>query len=87
MARVTNARIETNLRNPRFRKLLEEARLMVQQGKNADAAYHVLEHMNLKTDGNNPDLLSHIPDRQLAKMLGMDNPEGGGKTTKSPKTP
>ena len=81
MAKITESRIEANLRNPRFRKLLEEARLMVQQGKNADAAYHVLEHMNLEKHENNPDLISHIPDRQLAEMLDMPNPEGGGKTT------
>lgn len=80
MARDTNRRIEANLGNPRFRKLLEEARLMVQRGKNADAAYHVLEHMNLEKHENNPDLLCHIPDRQLAEILGMDKPEGGGKT-------
>ena len=80
MAKDTNRRIETNRRHPRFRKLLEEARLMVQQGKNADAAYHVLEHMNLEKHENNPDLLSHIPDRPLAELLGMPNPEKGGKT-------
>ena len=81
MAKDTNRRIEANFRNPRFKKLLEEARLMVQQGKNADAAYHVLGHMNLEKHENNPDLLSHIPDRQLAEMLGIPNPNGGGKTT------
>ena len=32
MARDTNRRIEANLRNPEFRKRLEEAKLMVQQG-------------------------------------------------------
>lgn len=81
MARDTNARIEANLINPKFRKLLEEARFMVQQGKYGDAAYHVLEHMNLEKDENNPVLFDHIPNRQLAEMLGIPNPNGGGKTT------
>ena len=80
MARNTDRRIEANRRNPEFRKRLEEAKLMVQQGKKADAAYHILKHMNLKKDENNPDLFHHIPDRKLAKMLAMPNPEGGGKT-------
>ena len=82
MARDTNARIKANLRFPKFKKLIEEAKLMVQQqGKKGDAAYHVLEHMNLEKHENNPVLFSHTPDRQLAELLGMDNPEGGGKTT------
>lgn len=72
---------DANLEFPRFRELLEEARLMVQQGKKGDAAYHVLEHMNLEKHENNPVLFSHIPDRQLAEMLDIPNPDGGGKTT------
>ena len=52
MARDTNARIEANLRNPGFKKLLEEAKLMVQRGKYGDAAYHVLRLTNLKKDEN-----------------------------------
>ena len=72
---------DDNFRFPKFKKLLEEAKLMVQQGKNGDAAYHVLKDMNLAKRENNPDLFSHIPDRQLAEMLGMPNPEGGGKTS------
>ena len=74
MARDTDRRIEANLKSPKFRKLLEEAKRMVQQGKKraaASAAYHVLEHMNLEKHENNPDLFCHIPDRQLAEMLGM----------------
>ncbi len=80
MAKDTNARIKENLRSPEFKKLLEEARLMVKQGKEGEAARHVLTHMNLEKHENNPDLFCHIPDRQLAEMLGMDNPEGGGKS-------
>jgi len=71
---------DDNLKYPRFRQLLEEARIMVQRRKNTDAAYHVLKEMNLTKYENNVSLFDHIPDRQLAKMLGMDNPEGGGKT-------
>ena len=81
MAKDTIRRIEANLRNPEFRKRLEEAKLMVQQGKDADAAYHVLGRMNLKKDENNLFLFDHIPDRQLAEMLGIPNPNSGGKTT------
>lgn len=80
MARDTNRRIAANLRDPEFKKLLEEAKGMVQQGKYRDAAYHILKHMNLKKDENNPFLFNHIPDRQLAEMLGIPNPEGKGKT-------
>ncbi|MYH83384.1 GIY-YIG nuclease family protein [Candidatus Poribacteria bacterium] len=80
MAKDTNRRIKANLRNPEFKKRLEEAKGMVQQGKNADAAYHILKHMNLKKDENNPFLFNHIPDRQLAEMLGIPNPEGKRKT-------
>ncbi len=80
MAKDTNARIKENLRSPEFKKLLEEARLMVKQGKKGEAARHVLTHMNLEKHENNPDLFCHIPDRQLAEMLGMDNPGGGGKS-------
>ncbi|RKU31578.1 hypothetical protein C6499_04230 [Candidatus Poribacteria bacterium] len=71
---------DDNLKYPRFRQLLEEARIMVQRGKNTDAAYHVLQEMNLSKDENNVSLFDHIPNRPLAKMLGIPNPEGGGKT-------
>ena len=67
---------DDNLRFPKFKKLIEEARLMVQQGKKGDAAYKALEHMNLEKHENNPVLFSHIPDRPLAAMLGMDNDAG-----------
>ena len=70
MARNTNARIEANLRKPEFKKLLEESKFMVKQGKYGDAAYHILKHMNLEKHENNPGLFHHIPDRQLAEMLG-----------------
>lgn len=80
MARDTDHRIEVNRRNPEFRKLLEEAKSMVKEEKKTQAAYHVLQHMNLEKHENNPDLFCHIPDRQLAKMLGMPNPEGSGKS-------
>ncbi len=80
MARDTDRRIEINRRNPAFKKRLEEARGMVQQGKNGQAAYHILENMNLEKHENNPDLFEHIPDRQLAEMLGMPHPEGSGKS-------
>ena len=83
MAKETNRRIEANLRNPEFRKLLEKANLMIQQGKKESAAYHILKHMNLERDKNNPDLFLHIPDRQLAEMLGLPKPGGGGKTVVS----
>ena len=72
MAKDTDCRIEDNLKNPEFKKLLEEARRMVQQGKKGDkgaAAYHILEHTNLEKHENNPNLFHHIPDRQLAGML------------------
>ena len=81
MARDTNRRIEANLRKPEFKKLLEESKHMIQQGKKGDAAYHILKHMDLEKDENSPYLFWHIPNRQLAKLLGMDNPEGAGKTT------
>ena len=82
MSRNTDARINANLMDLDFKELLEEARRMVQQGKKGDAAYHVLQHMNLTKDKNknNPILHHHIPDRQLAEMLGMPNPERGGKS-------
>ena len=80
MAKITERRIEANLRNPGFKKLLEEAKLMVQRGKYGDAAYHVLQLMNLEDHENNPFLFAHIPDRRLAEMLGIPNPEKGGKT-------
>ena len=80
MARDTERRIEANRKSPEFKKLLEEAKRMVQQGKKGEAARHVLTHMDLKKDENDPDLFRHIPDRQLAELLDMPNPEGGGKT-------
>ena len=67
------------LKSPEF----EKARLMVQQGKHgngAKAAYIALSVMNLDKHENNPDLYPHINDRKLAKVLGMPNPEGGGKS-------
>ena len=76
MAKDTNTRIEDNLGKRVFRKLLEEAKLMV-PGNKAKAAYHMLKHMNLSSHENNPDLFSHIPDRQLAELLGIP----GGKST------
>lgn len=69
MARDTNRRIESNLRNPEFKKRLEEAKLMVQQGKKEDAAYHILKDMDLEKDENNIFLFWHIPDRQLGEMI------------------
>lgn len=81
MAKITELRIEDNLRNPGFQKLLEEAKLMVQRGKYGDAAYHVLRLMNLKKDENNLFLFGHIPDRRLAEMLGIPNPYDGGWKT------
>ena len=80
MARDTNRRIEANRRNPEFRKRLEEAKGMVQPGKYRDAAYHILKHMDLENDENDTYPFRHIPDRQLAEMLGIPNPEGKGKT-------
>ena len=74
MAKDTNRRINANLESPKFRKLLEESKRMVKQGKKGDqvdAAYHILEYMNLEKDENNPDLFDHIPDRQLAEILGI----------------
>ena len=67
------------LKSPEF----EKATLMVQQGKHgngAKAAYIVLSVMNLDKHENDPDLYPHINDRKLAEMLGMPNPEGGGKS-------
>ena len=80
MARDTNRRIEANLGNSEFKKRLEEAKGMVKQGKNRDAAYHILKHMDLENDENNIFLFWHIPDRRLAELLGMPNPKGRGKT-------
>ena len=80
MARDTNRLIKANLASPKFNKLLEEAKDMVQQGKNGEAAYHILKHMDLKKDENDLFPFWHIPDRQLAKLLGIPNPEKGGKT-------
>ena len=77
MAKDTHSRIKENLGKREFRKLLEEAKRMVQSEKKASAAYHILEHMNLLTHENDPDLFSHIPDRQLAELLGIL----GGKST------
>lgn len=73
MAKDTNRRINANLESPKFRKLLEEAKLMVQQGKKKDGAYHILKHMDLKKDENDLFLHWHIPDRQLAEMIGVGN--------------
>ena len=73
MAKETHRRIEANRKNPEFIKRFEEAKLMVQQGKYADAAYHILKHMNLTTNENDPNLFEHIPDRQLAERLGIPN--------------
>ena len=80
MARDTNRRIEANRRDPEFKKFLEEAKGMVQQGKYGDAAYHILKHMELEKDENDLFLFWHIPDRQLAEMLGIPNRKKGGKT-------
>ena len=80
MARGTKRRIEDNLKNPEFRKRLEEAKGMVQQGKKGEAAYHILKHMDLEKDENALFLFWHIPNRQLAEMLGIPNPKKGGKT-------
>ncbi len=71
MARVTNRRIEANRRDPEFKKRLEEAKGMIQQDKDRDAAYHILKDMNLKKDENDLFLFWHIPDRQLAELLGI----------------
>ncbi len=78
MARDTDRRIKSNLMNPKFKKLLEESKLMVRQGKKENAAYHVLKDMNLEKDEDNPDLFCHIPDRQLAEILGMGSNSGKG---------
>ena len=67
------------LKSPEF----EKARFMVQQGKHGDGAkatYIALSVMNLGKHEKDPDLYPHINDRKLAEMLGMPNPEGGGKT-------
>ena len=72
MAKDTNRRINANLMDLEFKKLLEEARRMVQH-KKGDAAYHVLQHMNLTKNEDNPALFRHIPDRQLCKMIGVGN--------------
>ena len=78
MAKYTNRRIEANFRNPEFIDRLEEARFMVQQGKQDEAAAaHILKHMDLKNDENVRYPFLHIPDRQLAEMLGI------GKSTVS----
>ena len=71
MAKNTHSRIEANLASPEFNELLEEAKDMVQQGQKAEAAYHILKDMNLKKDENNISLFFHIPDRQLAELLGV----------------
>ncbi len=70
---------EDYLKSPEFQK----AKLMVQQGKHgerAKAASIALSMMNLDKDEKNPNLYPHINDRKLAEMLGMPNPDGGGKT-------
>ena len=73
MAKDTNRRIEENLKSPKFRKLLEEAKLMVQQGKKKEGAYHILKHMDLEKGENDIFRFWHIPDRQLAEMIGVGN--------------
>ena len=75
MAKDTNRRIEANLKNPEFRKLLKKTKLMVQlqQSKKADAAYHILKHMDLEKNENDPFLFWHIPDRHLAEMIDVGN--------------
>ena len=84
MAKDTNRLMEKNMRNPEFIDRLEEARFMVQQGKQDEAAAaHILKHMDLKKDENVQKdenvryPFRHIPDRQLAEMLGI------GKSTVS----
>ena len=77
MAKDTNRRIKANLKSPKFRKLLEESKRMVQQGRNTEAAYHILKHMDLEKDENNIFRFWHIPDRQLGEIIGV------GKTTVS----
>ena len=81
MAKITDTRIKWNRRNPEFKKRLEEAKSMVQQGRHAEGAYHILKHMDMDGNEINLSLFYHIPDRQLAKMLGIPNPDDGGKTT------
>ena len=71
MAKDTNARIDENLGSLFFTKRLEEAKRMVQSDEKAKAAYHLLKHMNLLKHENDPSLFSHIPDRQLAELLGI----------------
>ncbi len=76
MAKNTDRRIEANRMNPEFKKLIEEAKSMVKEGKKTQAAYHVLQHMDLEQDENKAQFC-HIPDRQLGEMIGT------GKSTVS----
>lgn len=71
--RIVAKTYDDNLRFPKFKKLIEEARLMVQQGKKGDAAYHVLEHMEIESNEDNSVPFSHIPDRQLGEMIGVSH--------------
>ena len=77
MAKNTKAGIDENLSSPFFTKRLEEAKRMVESDEKAKAAYHLLKHMNLSSRENDPSLFSHIPNRQLAELLGIP----GGKST------
>ena len=71
MAKNTKAGIDENLSSPFFTKRLEEAKRMVESDEKAKAAYHLLKHMNLSSHENDPSLFSHIPNRQLAELLGI----------------
>ena len=53
---------------------------MIQEGKRREAIKYILSFTNLDKSENNPDLEPHIPDRPLAVMLGLPNPDNGGKT-------
>ena len=76
----TELRIKANRRNPEFIECLEEAKTLVQQGKKREGAYHILKHTDLdKKESLRSDFLFwHIPDRQLAEMLGIPNPYDSG---------
>lgn len=73
MAKITEHRIKENRRNPEFRKRLEEAKGMVQQGKRPDGVDHILKHMNDK-DESNHFRFHYIPNRRLAEMLDIPDP-------------
>lgn len=70
MAKETDLNIAANFRNPEFHKRLEEAKRMVQMRKKTDAAYHILKDMAVDKDENSLYPFWHIPNRQLADMLG-----------------